>query len=472
MKASRLEESVIAGDYCIGCGACAAVAPQRFAINFDEYGMLKATRADTPLANIDAELPAVCPFGEESWNEDQIGAHFFDRHACTYDQQAGYFLHSYAGHVAEGSYRQAGSSGGMTSWLLAELLAQKLVDRIVHVQASVPSESGQPLFQYQIAETLDRVRAGAKSRYYPVEMSQVLQQIKQTPGRYAVVGVPCFIKALRLLMVAEPVYQERIAFTIGLVCGHLKSRHFASLFAWQAGIAPAKLTAIDFRHKLAEQPANRYGVRMAGVVNGQPTTVTRPTAALFGSNWGYGFFKYKACDYCDDVLAETADVTCGDAWLPEYVNDSAGTNILVIRNPALQALVQQGIDAGRLQLTAIPIEKVIQSQAAGFRHRRAGLAYRLYQQQRKRRWHPPKRVAAQQDQLSWRRRLTYTVGESLRERSHRAFQRALQQQKYAVFEQRMQWWTKAYDLLISHHLLLVMARKLHRLWPFPARKKS
>lgn len=41
---------------------------------------------------------------------------------------------------------------------------------------------------------------------------------------------------------------------------------------------------------------------------------------------------YKACDFCDDVFAETADIALGDAWLPEYVQDGNGTNVVVTRN--------------------------------------------------------------------------------------------------------------------------------------------
>ena len=43
-------------------------------------------------------------------------------------------------------------------------------------------------------ETPEEVLAGAKSRYYPIEMSKVMDFIKNNEGRYAFVGIPCFIK--------------------------------------------------------------------------------------------------------------------------------------------------------------------------------------------------------------------------------------------------------------------------------------
>ena len=58
-------------------------------------------------------------------------------------------------------------------------------------------------------------------------MSGVLEEIRTSPGRYAVVGIPCFIKAVHLARAADPILRERIVYTLGLVCGHMKSARFA-----------------------------------------------------------------------------------------------------------------------------------------------------------------------------------------------------------------------------------------------------
>lgn len=82
---------------------------------------------------------------------------------------------------------------------------------------------------------LPAVAEGAKSRYYPIELSRVLQEIRSTPGRYAVVGAPCFIKAVHLARANDAVLGERIAYTLGLFCGHMKSARMVESFAWQMG---------------------------------------------------------------------------------------------------------------------------------------------------------------------------------------------------------------------------------------------
>ena len=102
------------------------------------------------------------------------------------------------------------------------------------------------------------LRAGARSRYYPVELSGVLAEIRAVPGRYAVVGVPCFVKAIHLLRAADPLLAERIAFTLGLFCGHMKSARMIESFAWQMGTEIAAAERIDYRMKDPSRPANWY----------------------------------------------------------------------------------------------------------------------------------------------------------------------------------------------------------------------
>src|SRR3546814_14564207 len=82
----------------------------------------------------------------------------------------------------------------MVSWFAAELLRTGLVDGVAHVIAANPEED-QCFFRYQISRTAEEIRRGAKSRYYPIELSAVIDQIRAVPGRYAVIGIPCFIRS-------------------------------------------------------------------------------------------------------------------------------------------------------------------------------------------------------------------------------------------------------------------------------------
>ncbi|MFA0071448.1 Coenzyme F420 hydrogenase/dehydrogenase, beta subunit C-terminal domain, partial [Vibrio breoganii] len=96
--------------------------------------------------------------------------------------------------------------------------------------------------------------------------------------------------------------------------------------------------------------------------------------------------------FCDDVFAETADVVLGDAWLPEYVHDGSGTNVLVVRSDDIFNMIEAAIEEGRVKLDGIKIERAIASQDAGIRHRKHALSYRLQLEKEKGNWTPPKRV--------------------------------------------------------------------------------
>lgn len=418
-----LNDTVIANGYCVGCGACAVPEHSPFKIVMDDYGQYQSALKDANVfATTQNDYEKLCPFGSGGPNEDEIGKEYFSE-TCEYNDQVGYYNGVYAGHVTEGDFRNQGSSGGMGTWVLNELLSKGLVDYVVHVKSETAAEDLHNIpFKYQVSESLEETQQGGKSRYYPIELSEVLKTVRNKPGRYAVVGLPCFIKSIRLLQAQDPTLAERIQYCVGLVCGHLKSAHYAESLAWQMGIAPADFQAIDFRAKDPAQPANRYSTYAKGSVGEKVT----PTSELFGLNWGAGAFKYKACDFCDDVFAETADVVLGDAWLPEYVQDSSGTNVVVTRNQDIRDLIESARNEGRLEMDDLGVEKAVQSQDAGLRHRKVAIGYRLYCEQAVGNWIPQKRKGPANKitpRFEMRRQQLRT---ELRNLSHQSFLRAKQ----------------------------------------------
>ncbi|MCP5489104.1 MAG: Coenzyme F420 hydrogenase/dehydrogenase, beta subunit C-terminal domain [Verrucomicrobia bacterium] len=429
-----LFEQVVCGGYCIGCGACAVVSPSRFSIEMDEFGCYQAVTLPNPAdqAEGDAAGAAVCPFSASAISEDEVAREVFPADARAHDA-VGRFLETFAGYVLEDGYRNRGSSGGMVSWMAKELLQRDLVDGIVHAKAG-PGSS--PLFQYGISRSVEELNRHPKSKYYPVELSSVLRELEQEPGRFAIIALPCFAKALRALFRQQPNLREKIPFIIGLFCGHLKSANYAENYGWQLGIDPGQLTAVDFRVKLSDRSANHYGIKVEGQKNGAAISVTHDHQSLFGANWGFGFFKYSACDYCDDVTAELADISIGDAWIDPYMKDPMGTNIVVIRHPVLRDVIREGISNGHISMDEVTADDVMRSQASGIRHRREGLAYRLYLKQKAGLWVPPKRVRPSRD-LSRERRSIYRLRIRLSAESHRAFRQARRAGDYDLFRRQM-----------------------------------
>jgi hypothetical protein len=108
--------------------------------------------------------------------------------------------------------------------------------------------------------------------------------------------------------------------------------------------------------------------------------------------WINRWFTPLACNYCDDIFAECADVSFMDAWLPEYSKESAGTSIAIIRSPLVNKIFLQGND---IVIKHIDIQKVIQSQSAVINLKRKFLSYRLYLERERGGIIPKKRIILQ-----------------------------------------------------------------------------
>lgn len=409
-------KDIVRSGLCIGCGSCVAQAARPDVhMQFDDYGQLKPAGNRQWYNSKSAAFTKTCPFSPAAKNEDYFSLLHYP-HAAQSNPSVGRFQTAYVGYVAEEDFRLQGSSGGMVTWVATELLRKGLIDGVAHVIATDDPQAEGRYFRYRIAHTEAQIREGAKSRYYPVELSQVLQLIRENKGRYAVVGVPCFIKAISLLREEDPLFRERIKYTLGLFCGHMKSARFVESFAWQMKVLVSDIKRVEFRYKDPSRPANWYNA-MLTLRDGR--VVNRDWWHLADGDWGSGFFMNNACNYCDDVVAETADISFGDAWVEPYSSDGKGTNVVVVRSPEVETLVAHAIAEGRLKLDSVDGEFVAQTQAAGFRQRREGLAYRLT-------WSkdgikPCKRVAPDAKTPTKQRKKVYRIRYYISAWSHRVF---------------------------------------------------
>jgi len=421
-----ISESVVKKGFCVGCGACAATQDSSYRMQFDDRGVYTPVQiSEVPIRVVDPRIEsadladAVCPFSPNARDETWLGKELHGA-APKHDAKIGHYISIHVGAAEQGRFRAAGSSGGMTNWLLSKLIETGEIDAAVGV-GEAGDNNGGPLFEYQVASTADDVKRFAKSKYYPVQLSEVIQAIRERPGRYAIVGVPCFAKAIRNLCQQDAVLKERIAYVFAIVCGHMKSSGFAESLAWQVGVPPPQLRHIDFRVKVPGASANRYAIEARGVSGSTSVTGSSQVFDLQGTDWGLGYFKLKACDYCDDIAGETADITLGDAWLSPEIQDWRGNNIMVVRHPRLAALLAQAQTDGEINIRDVAASDFVRSQAANYRHRHDGLAYRLWLLDQQQAWHPRKRIAADGASLSPKRQQLMQLRAILAEKSQTAF---------------------------------------------------
>ena len=355
---------------------------------------------------------AVCPFQDHKENEDTLAAaHYGSIEAIQHTPETGYYFNAYAGH-ANGQYRERGASGGMASWFLAALLEKGTVDHVICVR---PKADAECLFEFAVFSTAEEVRGGAKSAYYPVELSNVLRHIMENDGRYAVMALPCFAKAIRLASHRIPLLRRRIAVLAGLVCGQMKSKYFADYLIRHMGLDPLEVTRLSFRSKNPNRPASNFEIQ-AQTRNGRQGVCE--SRDIFAQTWCSGMFTPRACTFCDDIFAETADIAFMDAWLPEYAEDSRGTSIVLIRSQTARQLIEDGIKQETITMRTISIEKVITSQAGVVEQKNSKLTNRLWMAGKKG-FYLRKRIAPVRP--SWFQRLLLDVREDMRKTSQEAY---------------------------------------------------
>jgi len=417
-QSGELFEKVVINDFCIGCGVCAGVCPRAYiSMGIAQSGIY------TPSISQKCELEncnlcvTSCPFWNQEQNEDTIaGQQFAGNKNVLHDPAIGYFLNTYVGYSKVDSHRINGASGGLTTWLLEQLLTNHQVDYVVCV---APVSQADVFFRFAIVSDIEELRISSRSCYYPVNLEQVLKFISKTPGNYAITGLPCYIKAIRLAMLRHKQIASRIKFLIGLVCGQMQNRYFVDYVNLMAGGDPTKIQEVVFRIKDENRPASDYGMRFLSDDPGINKTVYSTEGS--GKAWLLGYFRPEACNYCDDIFAEAADIAFMDAWLPEYKQDYRGTNLVIARNQEIDEIIQNGARSGAIELSEIDKAKVIRSQKDVINKKRVELAYRLFNVRNKE-YIPKKRVQPDKS-YSLTEKVLYQLKENVRLAGKKAIDR-------------------------------------------------
>lgn len=383
-------ERVVDNGVCVGCGMCAGTRPDALEMHTNRYGEYQPKPSGNGLDWESASLD-VCPFSGEGENEDLIGRSLFGEiEGIMHRPETGFFLRNYAAHISDEGKRLKSTSGGLITWLAQRLLITNEVDLVACVG---PSERADRLFDYQLFDSPEQLEQCRKSRYYPVELSRIIPQIKASQKRVLFIGLPCFTKALNLAMRHDPELRACVTHTIGLVCGHLKTKKYTDYLARHVELPADNIKTVDFRKKVPGHSANKYAFEATGLLeNDKEIKRQIMMSDVFASSWGNNLFMLEACECCDDIFSETADIVIGDAWLPEFTGDYRGESIVLARSQRMAALLDEGIAAGELLVRHLPIEKVIASQSGALNQRREGLQYRLALAQKKGRWQPSKRI--------------------------------------------------------------------------------
>ena len=329
-----LLKKVVNKNLCCGCGVCAGICPQKvLTIQFNLYGeynpVLTGTCVECGLCE------KVCPFLAGNPNEDDIGTELYSQvENIQHRPETGYYLESYVGHAPDEKIHWDGASGGMVTWVLCELLRSGEVDHVLTVSSNPDPKK---LFKFVVVSTPEEVRACSKSAYYPVETSEVLQHVLEKDGRYAMVGLPCVCKAVRLAQRNNKKLRDRITVLLGLVCGKLPSSFLPEFLMRRIDVDPGECRRVSFREKEHGKPSHVYLFK--GFDHKKEELCSIYWHEGYSKAYMYDYFKLNSCNLCEDGFAECSDATFMDAWTAEHKNRSNGSSFMLARNPKLNKLI-------------------------------------------------------------------------------------------------------------------------------------
>lgn len=387
---NNLQEKVINQDYCIGCGACIGICPVK-CLSVSEsksgqyYPKLSATCIEC------GKCIDVCPFTDGPNENELADIRFKKINNIKHNNTSGYYLNTYYGYSKINDQRWQGASGGLTSYLLQALLKNKLVDKIISVK---PLDQKNKKFEYQVLSTSEDIQQCSKSAYYPIELSSIIEYVLKNEFRYAIVGLPCFLKAIEKAKLVEKKIDQRILFSIGLVCGQLKTKKYANFIAENLlDTSISNEQQICFRDKNNTTTANNYNFSV------KTKSTYKAVAWKDGVNKYFvsKYFTPNACFYCDDTFAELADIAVMDAWLPKYTGNNQGANLMIVRNEKILQLLNKGEKDGEINLEKESINQVEKSQSAVTYNKKTLLAHRLFIERKK--YLPAKRIKASKKNL-------------------------------------------------------------------------
>jgi len=364
--------NIVKQNLCTGCGICAAICPTgslRMQLN-EEGEFIPFLGLGCDECNL---CPSVCPQLTWSYNSQHINKILSKEFSAILGSSDE--LNTFAGDAVDLGRRRRSSSGGILTLMLQHLLDSEKIDAAIVVGSANPSNK--VLFEAKIVRTTEELEKCAGSKYYPIELSNALCELKSTKEVAAIVGLPCHVRAIRLLMEKSKGFNNQIKYIFGLVCGHGVSTHFTDMLITATGVSSNSVDMVVYRGKQSSKTASDYvfSAYKHGRIIGKPISFN---TSLYGAAWMRRIFVPRACDFCTDVFAEEADATFMDAWLPEYINDPRGTSLIISREKRVKKILKELSEQKLANLWEVTPDDIIRSQTGVIHFKRELLPFRVY----------------------------------------------------------------------------------------------
>jgi coenzyme F420 hydrogenase subunit beta len=320
-------------DLCLGCGLCVAISNKTDSkMQFNRNGFLRPTNIFDNNDDFNEKFKKFCP------------AYIIDHNIL--NKSNDYIWGSYEkilfGYSNNSDIRYNGSSGGVLSALLVYLLSNKEIDAIIHIGAK---EDNQLINEIKLSTTVEDVLSNSGSRYSPSAPLENISDYLDRDARYAFVGKPCDVAALKMYSKINNKVNEKIKYIFSFFC---------------AGVPSIKGTyKILQNFNVKESNVKEFKYRGEGWP-GYTKVVTKDGHIYkmdYNESWGTILNKYlqKRCKICIDGSGEFADIACGDGWYGDekgypIFTEEDGRNIIMVRNSIGKVLIEQAVEKGYITI--------------------------------------------------------------------------------------------------------------------------
>jgi coenzyme F420-reducing hydrogenase beta subunit len=245
----------------------------------------------------------------------------------------------------------AASSGGLIKELLRHLLSSNQIDAVVALDHVDGIE-----FAARLVTTAEDIDTLPGSIYHNLKQTSALHLLRDTPGRLAIVAIPCQLEGLYAwVKKCEPALRDKITLSIGLLCGWQYSHHSINAMGEYLGYDPSEIADISYR---GGGPVGKLTVTTH---DGQQYTASRRVD--FGYQVAFDrHFNTSRCHVCINHSNFLADIVVGDAWLPSTVFTKTGISLVVCRTEFAENTVQSLVDAGHCVSIQVGEDEIRESQ--------------------------------------------------------------------------------------------------------------
>ncbi|UCD96262.1 MAG: Coenzyme F420 hydrogenase/dehydrogenase, beta subunit C-terminal domain [Candidatus Bathyarchaeota archaeon] len=354
---------IVDAGLCCGCGTCAGVCPQGAVQMVIQDDLYVPQINSTDCTNCELCVKT-CP------------GHFVDFEVLTKtmesdieDADIGRFSQCFVGFSTDPGMRYDCASGGLVTQLLDSAFTENVIDGALVIGMKKDRTSEPHVF---IARNTADLVSAAGSKYCPVAVNEALRQIFTEDGRFAVVGLPCHLHGVRKAESYYPILHKRIVLRLGLLCSHAVNFSGTEAILKKMMIRKEDVTELRYRGRgwpgfmSIRTPSGAKYIRLTGGWN------------AYWSMFSTYFFTPLRCAMCPDQTAELADISFGDAWLPEMRNDHYGTSIIVARTKSGERMLKLAETSKKIQLRAVTAAKVRQSQWTNLKFKKSDLGLRLH----------------------------------------------------------------------------------------------